>query len=64
MKYDDVKIGEYYKYRWGGKDYPEVLLYIVGRDPFTGRLVGACREWKEIQVDTLGDVAFELMEPI
>lgn len=64
MKHDDIKIGEYYKYNEIVHVNPtSYLIYIVGRDPFTGKLIATSDVWLS-GVDVLDDFDFELMEPI
>lgn len=67
MKYDDIKIGEYYSLNDGlskneqGKE--ELLIFVVGRDPFTGKLVASCDDWMN-KVDLLSDDDYQFMEKI
>lgn len=68
MKHEDIKIGEYYVLddglsaneigRKGG-----VLVFIIGRDPFSGKLVATCDEWGH-KVDLLEDDDYQFMERI
>lgn len=61
MKHDDIKIGEYYK--WTDIDGSVYLMYVVGREPFKGYLVGACDAWPQ-GVDILTEYDFDQMEII
>lgn len=67
MKYNDIKIGHYYKFNDGlsgnenGKD--ELLIFIVGRDPFSLKLVASCPDWMN-KVDLVDDNEIQFMEEI
>lgn len=61
MKHDDIKIGEYYNVNWPNLPKPQ-LIFVIGRDPFTGKLVATCTDWKIC--DFLKEDDFDLMEPI
>lgn len=63
MKYDDVKIGEYYKFSWPLDYFAPNLVFVVGRDPFTGRYVATCKEWLN-HVDLLDDEDISWLEPL
>lgn len=64
MKRDDVKIGEYYKWNWDATSHGPDLLFAIGRDPFTGKLVFSCKDWNQ-GVDFIDDDEdFEMIEPI
>lgn len=69
MKYDDIKIGEYYNYNYSDatpgpfKNSFSQLVFIVGRDPFTGGFVATCDKW-EHKVSILEDDDFKYMEKI
>lgn len=62
MKHDEIKIGEYYKLTYG-EPLGEQLIFVVGRDPFSGKFVVSCDKWLN-KVDLLEDDDFELMEKI
>lgn len=62
MKHNDIKIGEYYKFNYG-EPLLEQLIFIVGRDPFSGKFVASCDVWLN-KVDLLEDDDFEFMEKI
>lgn len=62
MKYNDIKIGEYYKFSYM-KEFGTQLIFVVGRDPFSGKFVVACDEWLN-KVDLLDQDDCEFMERI
>lgn len=61
MQHNDIKIGEYYKYKHSpnSKD----LIFVVGRDPFSSRYVATSNAWGHTAV-LLSDADYNLMEPI
>lgn len=63
MKYDDIKVGEYYEFTDSGGDPEILLLFIIGRDPFSGKFVASCDEWLN-KVDLLEFEDANLMEKI
>lgn len=62
MKHDDIKIGEYYKFSYM-EPLGAQLVFVVGRDPFSGKFVVTCDEWLN-KVDLLDHEDYELMERI
>lgn len=62
MKYNEIKIGEYYQFSYG-EPLGTQLIFVVGRDPFSGKLVVSCDEWLN-KVDLLDYDDAELMEKI
>lgn len=64
MKYEEIKSGEYYRIKdiWGIREEP-ILVFVVGRDPFTGKFVITCKDWA-MGLDFLEDDELEGMEKI
>lgn len=61
MKHDDIQLNTYYKYNEPNID--PYLIYIIGRDPFSGRLVATSKDWL-MSADLLDDTDIEFMESI
>lgn len=62
MNYNEIKIGEYYQFSYG-EPLDTQLVFVVGWDPFSGKLVVTCDEWLN-KVDFLDYEDAELMEKI
>ncbi len=64
MKHEEIKVGEYYRIKdiWGIRE-DMVLVFVVGRDPFTGKFIVTCKDW-EMGMDFLEDEEIETMERI
>lgn len=61
MQHNDIKIGNYYKYKQRNGLWD--LLFVLGRDPFTGKFVATSDAWPNAAV-LLGDVDLTMMESI
>lgn len=61
MKYNDIKAGEYYKWKNEFTGITE-LIFVIGRDPFSGQFVATCKFWEKSAF--LYDYDFKNMEPI
>lgn len=62
MTHDEIKIGEYYKMSYS-ESLGTQLIFVVGRDPFSGKFVATCDEWLN-KVDLLENDDYEVMERI
>lgn len=61
MKYSDIKVNNYYIYNDPIAEDKRYLVYIVGRDRFTGKYVASSPEWIN-GVDLLEDHEFEYLK--
>lgn len=65
MKYNDIKIGEYYKFTWNDDDENKRtdLIFVIGRNPFNGKLVVSCKAWSP-GLSHIDDEDLQYMEKI